>query len=168
MTGDQFMAHALFFLFAFLVVGGSIAMLVSRNFVQSAVYLAVSLLSFAGLYAMLSASFLALVQIFVYAGAVTVVMLFVVMLTRERVSSLGELLQRQGWLALGVVIALTAAVFQVLEPFAAGIRPSGAQAAGVGEIAAALLNAQAAPFEIASVVLLAALIGSIYLAREAD
>src|SRR5450759_478916 len=115
MTGDQFMAHALFFLFAFLVVAGSIAMLVSRNFVQSAVYLAVSLLSFAGLYAMLSASFLALVQIFVYAGAVTVVMLFVVMLTRERVSSLGELLQRQGWLAIGVVIALTVAVFQVLE-----------------------------------------------------
>ena len=75
-------AYVLFFLLAAAVVGLSLMMLFSRNFVHSAAYLAGALLGVRGLNALLDATFLALLQVFIYAGAITVVVVFVVMMTR--------------------------------------------------------------------------------------
>lgn len=159
-------AYVLFFCLAALVVGFSLMMLFSRNFVHSAGYLAAALLSFAGLNALLGATFLALLQIFIYAGAVTVVVVFVVMMTRVGVDTWRQLLQRQSAGAAAVVVLFGIGLLNALVGFAPAV---GAPhpAVTTPTIADLLLTRYAAPFEISSLVLLAALVGAIYLAKEA-
>jgi NADH-quinone oxidoreductase subunit J len=159
-------AYVLFFSLAALIIGFSLMMLFSRNFVHSAAYLAATLLSFAGLNALLSATFLALLQVFIYAGAITVVVVFVVMMTRVGVDHWRQLLQRQSAGAAAVVVLFGIGLLNALLGF---VPELGAPQPGVSTpaIATLLLKEYAAPFEISSLVLLAALIGAIYLAKEA-
>jgi NADH-quinone oxidoreductase subunit J len=166
--GAEATSWFLFTLLAVVIVGCSIAMMLSRNFVHSAVFLAGALLSFAGLYAMLDATFLALLQLFIYAGAVTVVVVFVVMLTSTSVINYDSLLQRQTWLALIVGVAFAIPLIDSLNTLAKGLPAAATAPGGTEELARALLTTHVAPFEISSAILLAALVGAIYLAREAD
>lgn len=166
--GAEATSWFLFTLMAVVIVGCSIAMMLSRNFVHSAVFLAGALLSFAGLYALLDATFLALLQLFIYAGAVTVVVVFVIMLTSTSVVTFDSLLQRQTWLALVVGIAFAIPLIDSLGTLAQGLPVAAASPGGTEELARALLTTHVAPFEISSAILLAALVGAIYLAREAS
>jgi NADH:ubiquinone oxidoreductase subunit 6 (subunit J) len=167
-VGAEATSWFLFTVLAVVIVGCSLAMMLSRNFVHSAVFLAGALLSFAGLYAMLDATFLALLQLFIYAGAVTVVVVFVVMLTSTSVVTYDSLLQRQTWLALIVGVAFALPLIDSLTTLAKGLPAAAAAPGGTEELARALLTTHVAPFEISSAILLAALVGAIYLAREAS
>jgi NADH-quinone oxidoreductase subunit J len=158
----------LFFGISGVIVASSVAMLVSRNFVRSVLFLLLALCSFAGLYALLDATFLALLQLFLYAGAVTVVLVFVVMLTRPKVADFDALLQRQTIYAATAVVAVSAPLFDALARLAATLPSDTAPAATTRVLARGLMGAYAAPFELASLVLLAALVGAIYLAKEAE
>lgn len=165
-------AHILFFFLAAAIVGFSLLMLFSRNFVHSAAYLAAALMCFAGVFALLNATFLALLTVFIYAGAITVVVVFVVMMTRVGVDTYAELLQPQtGW--AGLMVAVFAIGLPVtapgLMPALSAITPilgSSKAAPDTAALAQVLLEQYAAPFEISSLILLAALIGAIYLAKE--
>jgi NADH-quinone oxidoreductase subunit J len=158
----------LFFALASVIVASSVAMLVSRDFVRSVLVLLLALCSFAGMYALLDATFLALLQLFLYAGAVTVVLVFVVMLTRPQISDFRTLLQRQTAYAAVAVVAISAPLLDALVRLATALPASSSAAATTADLARALMGPYAAPFELASVVLLAALVGAIYLAREAE
>jgi NADH-quinone oxidoreductase subunit J len=158
----------LFFGIAGVIVASAVAMLVSRDFVRSVLFLLLALCSFAGLYALLDATFLALLQLFLYAGAVTVVLVFVVMLTSPKVADFRTLLQRQTAYAAVAVLALSAPLLDVLVRLAAALPTTAVPAASTRTLAYALMGTYAAPFELASVVLLAALVGALYLAREAE
>ena len=166
--GAEATSWFLFTLMAVVIVGCSIAVMLSRNFVHSAVFLAGALLSFAGLYALLDATFLALLQLFIYAGAVTVVVVFVVMLTSTSVVTFDNLLQRQTWLALVVGVAFAVPLIDSLGTLSRGLPVAAASPGSTEELARALLTTHVAPFEISSAILLAALVGAIYLAREAS
>jgi NADH-quinone oxidoreductase subunit J len=157
-----------FFAIAGVIVASSIAMLLSRDFVRSVLFLLLALCSFAGLYALLDATFLALLQLFLYAGAVTVVLVFVVMLTRPQIRDFSSLLQRQTVFAAFAVAAISVPLIDSLVRLAVTLPASTAPAATTRALARALMGEYAAPFEIASVVLLAALVGAIYLAKEAE
>lgn len=160
--------YALFFCVSAVIVASSLAMLFSRDFVHSVVFLAVALMSFSVLYALLDATFLALLQLFLYAGAVTVVLVFVVMLMRPKASDFRGLLHAQTALsviaAIFIAIPLVRAVVSVAHTLPVDRGP----AATTRELAIALMGPQAVPFELASIVLLTALVGAIYLAREAE
>ncbi len=158
----------LFFVIGAVIVASSIAMLISRDFVRSVLFLLLALCSFAGLYALLDATFLALLQLFLPAGAVTVVLVFVVMLTHPQVADFRSLLQRQTASALVAVLVVSAPLFDALVRLSATLPAATAPAATTRALARALMGAYAAPFELASIVLLAALVGAIYLAREAE
>jgi NADH-quinone oxidoreductase subunit J len=158
----------LFFVIAGVIIASSIAMLVSRNFVRSVLFLLLALVSFSGLYALLDATFIALLQLFLYAGAVTVVLVFVVMLTRPKVADFRTLLQRQTAYAAVAVVAISAPLLDALVRLSATLPGGHAAPASTRTLAIALMGPYAAPFEIASVVLLAALVGAIFLAREAE
>jgi NADH-quinone oxidoreductase subunit J len=151
-----------------IIVASSIAMLFSRDFVRSVLFLLLALCTFSGLYALLDATFLALLQLFVYAGAVTVVLVFVVMLTRPRIADFRSLLQRQTAFAVVAMLAVSVPLVDSLARLAATLPASLSSPASTRDLARALMGPYAAPFEIASVVLLAALVGAIYLAREAE
>jgi NADH-quinone oxidoreductase subunit J len=166
--GEAVTGLVLFFMIAGIIVASSVAMLVSRNFVRSVLFLLLALCSFAGLYALLDATFLALLQLFLYAGAVTVVLVFVVMLTRPKVSDFDALLQRQTFYAAVAVVAVSAPLLDALVRLAATLPADVVPAATTRVLARGLMGAYAAPFELASLVLLAALVGAIYLAKEAE
>ena len=159
-------AYVLFGFLAFAVVGMALMMLFSRNFVHSAAFLAGALLAFAGLNALLNATFLALLQVFIYAGAITVVVVFVVMMTRVGVDTWQQLLQPRVWSAALVVALIGVGLLNALVGFLPDLKAPSA-AITTAAIGTSLLERYAAPFEISSLILLAALIGAIYLAKEA-
>lgn len=143
------------------IVGGAVMVMVTRNVVHASFWLLEVLTATAGLYLVLSAEFLALVQIMVYAGAVSVLLLFVVMLTLRRRED--AVRSRD---ASALVAALAAAfggmLVGVLYGFPMPIVAMPEAAPGVAEIGRALFTRWVLPFEIASGILLVALVGAVW------
>ena len=160
------MSWFLFSLVAVFILGGGLGVVATRNVVHAALFLLVSLASVAGAYLMLFAQFLALVQVLIYGGAITIVLLFAIMLTRSRDYPL--ISDNRQW-PLAMLAGL--AVFGVLlASFLINKVPTSEPVAQdlkfVEHLATPLFTDWAVPFEIASLVLLVALIGAIVIARE--
>lgn len=156
-----------FLVLAVLAVGGALMVVLSRNVVHAAFWLLEVMMAVAGLFMLLSAGFLALVQMMVYAGAVSVLILFTVMLTlrsREDAERPLDLSLSAALIALGVLVALVAAISAFVVPtvVAPAVTP------GVADFGRALFTEHALPFEIASVVLLIALVGAVWWAGGED
>lgn len=156
---------AVFYLLSVLTLGGAIGVVASRNVVYAALSLLLSLAAVAGLFVLLLAEFLALVQILIYAGAITIVLLFALMLTR--VEEFARVRDNPQWpLALvgaGAVLGIFIAAFARFSPATQELRRVEFSALG-----SALFTQWAIPFEVASLVLLVALIGAIVIARTGD
>ena len=155
------MAWFLFIILAVLTIGGALGVVLTRNVVHAALALLVSLIAVAGVYLILFAEFLALVQVLIYGGAIIIVILFAVMLTRS--SDYPRISDNKQW-PLAAVAAL--ALLGVLVPSfvinsVEGTKAQSASFTGIGE---SLFTTWAVPFEIASLVLLVALIGAIIIA----
>ena len=151
------------------VLGGLGALLVvtSRNIVHAALYLVVALASVAGVYLLLAAPFVAFVQVIIYVGAIVVLLLFGIMLTRAPVARRVQDNTRRARLGAALV---GGAVFAMLTWFMAdafaGDRLSPAGATTLQALGSSLFRNFVLPFEAVSVLLLAALIGAIVLARR--
>ena len=157
------MQLALFVIVAIFTLGGAVGVVATRNVVHAALFLLLSLLGAAGAYLLLFAEFLALVQVLIYGGAVTIVVLFAVMLTRS--SEYPRITDNRQWplalLTAAVLTAVLGAAFWLAPDIAA--EP---QAPAFTDLGRALFTKWALPFEIASLVLLVALIGAIIVARQ--
>jgi len=161
-----------FALLALAAIGGAIGVLFSRNVVHAAFWLLEVMLSIAGLYLLLMAEFLALVQVLVYAGAVSVLLLFVVMLTLRRREDAVRPLD-VSLAAAALAATLGGIVFAALSrPWfasrAAAMPAKAPNIAELGEILFALDGGWVLPFEIASLVLLVALVGAVWWSKEGD
>lgn len=162
----------LFFLFAILAIASAIMMIVHRNPIYCALFLIVTLFALAGLYALLNAPFIAAVHIIVYAGAIMVLFLFVIMLLNLK-SDIAK--ERPGWLLQFLGIFIAGVFFVELAFFvhsgstnlsaAASVVEAGNQIGSTKVIGKLLFTEYLLPFEIASVLLLAAIIGSVILAK---
>ena len=159
------MAWFLFILLAVLTIGGGLGVVVTRNVVHAALALLVSLIAVAGVYLILFAEFLALVQVLIYGGAIIIVLLFAIMLTRS--ADYPRITDNKQW-PLAAVAAL--AFLGVLVPSFVinSVSETQAQNASFTGIGESLFTTWAVPFEIASLVLLVALIGAIIIARSDD
>ncbi|MBO0777212.1 MAG: NADH-quinone oxidoreductase subunit J [Ktedonobacteraceae bacterium] len=171
------LASVLFWIFAAILVGAALMVVGMRNIVHSALALIVLFAMAAGIYLLLDAEFIAMVQILVYAGAVTILILFALMLTRIRGARYTNPTNRLWFIALVICALLGAAVI-----YAATVSPhlisnvsngSSQLPAGVNNVAriGELLYSPdqysyVLPFEIASVVLLVAIVGAIVIGRE--
>ena len=157
---------AMFVAVSALAIAGGIGVVIASNVVYAALFLLLSLLAVAGIYILIFSPFLALVQVLIYGGAIIVVVLFSLMLTRQS-GEAGNLDVKHKPIAavagLGMLGALVAAVVATSWP-----EPAGAEPVGFRELGAELFTRWAVPFEIASVLLLVALIGAIVLARPGD
>jgi NADH-quinone oxidoreductase subunit J len=151
------------------VVGGLAGLLVvtSRNVVHAALYLVVALSSVAGVYLLLAAPFVAFVQVIIYVGAIVVLILFGIMLTRAPVGRRvldNTLRARVGAAVIGL------GVFTMLTWFMAdawaGQRIAGQAVTSTAALGTSLFRNYVLPFEAVSLLLLAALIGAIVLARR--
>ena len=141
---------------------------VLRNPIYSALSLLVMFFHVAGLYVTLHAEFLAAIQIIVYAGAILVLYLFVVMLLNVKRE---EQFNQQGPVALflGVVLLTEAALLTVSRGFTVGTPEAGREGSAVGNtesIGEILYSTYLFPFEIASLILLVAMIGAVILSKK--
>jgi len=178
---DPLLAHIgqyLFHIFGLMAVGGALALVFSRNAIHSIVGFLLSMLAVAGCYLTLSAEFLAVAQLLVYAGGIVVLFLFVVMLVEMTRFKDKALFQGQARWAIAATLAGAVAIIGVFWRtwFAASAPQALALEPGLGEgLNVATQNAQAVsrgifagyllPFEILSVILLVALVGAVVLAK---
>lgn len=150
-----------FYILAFAVLGGAVMMMATRNVVHATFWLLEVMVATAGIYLLLSAEFLALVQVLVYAGAVAVLTLFTVMLTlRRREDAVREF--PVGWGALAIAALFTGGVLLVLSRFDPVIAAMPETVPGIEVFGTEMFTTWALPFEIASLVLLAALVGAVW------
>ncbi len=160
---------AIFLGLAAVAISASIAMLISRNAVYSALFLVIVFLTVAVLYLLLSAPFIAMVQVAVYAGAIMVLFIFVIMLLgTENVESTPN---HRWQFAAALVLSYALIIQFIVVAFVLPADPAGEFAeiaegfgspASVGTL---LFNEYLIPFEVTSLLLLAAMVGAIVLAR---
>jgi NADH-quinone oxidoreductase subunit J len=160
----------LFCFFSLLAVGSAILMVTRRNIVHAAVFLITTLLATAGIFLLLQAEFLFIVQVILYVGGIMVLFVFVIMLVNLDVSMRLVQFNRQ-WLVAGVLSVMLAAqvLFAIwagraslrLPAMQANISPKNTEA-----IADALFSKYMLPFEIASILLLVAMIGAVVMAKR--
>jgi NADH-quinone oxidoreductase subunit J len=160
------LTQAVFILLGAMAVLGALGMVTLRNLFHSALAMILALFSIAGVYVLLEAEFLAVVQVLVYVGAIAMLILFGIMLTRDIVGRATPVRNRQWPLALAVSAGLLA-VLAVGLVRAVWTQAAGAAPAGVADLGLALVGPYALPFEVASVLLLVAMVGALIIAREA-
>ncbi len=161
--------------YAFLVLAvvgsvSAIAVVTARNVVHAALYLVVTLLSVGSVYLLLGAEFTGWVQILIYVGAIVILFLFGLMLTKAPIGR-DTLDNQQRW--VGVVVAagvFVGLVFLIQQawPMKDAQNTYGAFSGNTGVIGEAIFRSYVLPFEAISFLLLAALIGAIVLARKDD
>ncbi len=164
------MEQAFFFYFAIVIAAAAVLVVAVRNPIYSALSLLIMFFHVAGLYVTLHAEFLAAVQIIVYAGAILVLYLFVVMLLNLRHD---DRYHRQ-WpmaAAVGVTLVIEAIVLTAMKGWTAPVVAVGTEtivggagnAEAIGDV---LYSTYLFPFEVASLILLVAMIGAIILAKK--
>lgn len=150
-----------FYLLAAATLGGAGMMMTTRNVVHATFWLLEVMVATAGIYLLLSAEFLALVQVLVYAGAVAVLTLFTVMLTlRRREDAVRPF--PVAWGSLAIAALFTGAVLTAVGRFEPTIAAMPKAAPGIEAFGKAMFSTWMLPFEIASLVLLAALVGAVW------
>ena len=165
MTGIQI----IFLITAAVILGSAVAVVVSRNLIHAALWLIVTLFGVAVLYAILNAGFLAVVQVVIYIGAIAILFIFAVMLTRADLRDRTPQLNRGWWLNLVLAVVTFGGLIWLFRTWS-GLSatpvdlPAGFD--GVSKLGDALISPDAflVPFEVASVLLLAALVGAVYVA----
>ncbi len=154
----------IFFLFAVPAVMAGVAILLSTNIVRMAFWLITMLISVAGLYFLMGAYFLGVIQIMIYVGGVAVLLVFGVMLTsRQLALKLQPGPTETLWLVVVSVILLSGLTLSIVH---AGVAARPAPLANSpADIGHSLMGDFLGPFELASVLLFVALLGAAYLAR---
>ena len=165
MTAEQI----IFLLVALFTLGSGFMVVTTRNLIHAALWLISTLFGVAVVFALLNAGFLAVVQVVVYIGAIAILFIFAVMLTRKEMRDQGPQMNRNWWFGALIAVSTFGGLFFLLQGWnglskTAADFPSGFDA--VSELGNALVspNAYVLPFEVASVLLVAALVGAVYVA----
>jgi NADH-quinone oxidoreductase subunit J len=158
----------LFLVLSLAAIGSALGMLLSRNTVYSALFLVLNFATVAVFYILLNAPFIAMSQVSVYAGAIMVLFLFVIMLLGTRSLAPSESLpwQRPVAVALALILAAEAGYLLFVRRVAVATVPEAVETFGSPQaVGRALFNEYLLPFEITSVLLLVAMVGAIILTR---
>lgn len=161
------MDKALFIIFALIAVASALNILLQRNPLYSALSLIGTLLSLSALYLTVRAQFIAVIQIVVYAGAIMVLFIFVIMLLNVPKDQ-PQIEKQRGlrYLAIPFAGLLIAEIFSVLRLPARTLPPESAAVGTTWSIGTALFTDYLLPFEVTSVLILMAVVGAMVLARR--
>ena len=148
------------------MLGAALLVVLGRDIIRSGLWLVVSFAGLAGIYALLGATFLAAAQVLVYMGAISVLILFAIMITQSKAGPAKLIFQRQWWVgaiaAIVLVLLLLISVLQTAWPLAVDeVIPQNAR-----DLAMSMFNEYLFAFEVVGVLLLAGVIGGLYLARK--
>ncbi len=150
---------------AIAVVGCAVGVVVFRNLIYSAISMVCCFTGVAGIYILLNAELLAAAQVLIYVGAISILILFAIMLTRHRGGDLRIFFHRQSWVAIPIVALVAILLLGILgsaryDATDASLNPD---TRGIADI---LFNDYAFPFELVSLVLLVAMVGAVLLAGK--
>lgn len=165
MTGEQIV----FLLVALFTLASGLMVVTTRNLVHAALWLVSTLFGVAVTYALLNAAFLAVVQVVVYIGAIAILFIFAVMLTRRDLRDQGPQHNSRWWFGAALSVLTFGGLFFLLQGWNGMSNTASAYPAGfdaISELGNALVSPDAfvLPFEVASVLLVAALVGAVYVA----
>lgn len=165
MTGAQIV----FLVVALYTLGSALMVVTTRNLVHAALWLVSTLFGVAVIYTLLNASFIAVVQVVVYIGAIAILFIFAVMLTRKDMRDTGVQVNRNWWMGILVAVFAFSGLTALLSGWSGFTKTAAEIPAGFDAISLlgeALVSPEAyvLPFEVASVLLLAALVGAVYVA----
>jgi len=153
------------------MVGSALMVVTTRNLIHAALWLIVTLFGAAVLFATLNAGFIAVIQMVVYIGAIAILFIFAIMLTRREKGGTGPGLNSGWWLSAVIAVIAFGGLTWLLQGWdgfskTASALPSGYDS--MGALANALVSPDAfvLPFEVSSVLLLAALVGAVYIAFQ--
>jgi len=159
----------LFIIFGAITLGAALMVVSRRNVFHAALFMILSFFGVAGLYVLLEAPFLAGVQLFIYIGGISILIIFAIMLTRDMMNPALVGRNRQ-WIAAALVAVALGAVliWTVLNHEWVVAAPGPVPENSITTLGTTLVDAEglALPFEVASVLLLVALIGAVTIARE--
>ncbi|MGW8193475.1 MAG: NADH-quinone oxidoreductase subunit J family protein [Desulforhopalus sp.] len=162
-------AEMLFTVFSVLAVLGAAGLVLSRHPMNGAMSLVVTMISLAGLYALLSAKLIFVLQLIVYAGAIMSLILFIIMFLNIQTGDLPDESGRFYYLLGGIVVIIPIALFLIkIVKTLPGVEATivGSGFGGVKEVGLVLFQDWLLPFEIVSILLLVALVGSVVLAGK--
>lgn len=162
MTGE-FLA---FLVMALIAIGGGVLMINLTKVIHMVIALVFTFLSIAGLYILLSAEFVAVVQVLIYSGAITIIMLFGIMLTRHNDSTTVKIGYLRNILTFLGIAVFAAMVYLGVYDLQLGEQATTLHENNTEQIGIALYSEYIIPFELTSVLLLVALVGAIVLAKK--
>ena len=155
----------LFLILAAMLIGSALLVVTQRDIIHCGLALVSAFAALAGIYAMLGNPILAATQVLVYVGAISVLILFAIMLTQTKNATIRLAFQTQAWIAalaaIVVAVGIAVTVTNTNWPAAGHVIATHAQ-----ELATTLFNSNVLPFEAVSVLLTAAVVGGVYLARR--
>jgi NADH-quinone oxidoreductase subunit J len=154
-----------FAVFALGIIGAGACVVILRRITAQALLMALTFASMAGMFLLLGAETIALFQVLIYVGAITILILFGVMFTKQDDRGYGLFFQQQTPWAAAVTLVIAVPVTFLAFSFKDPITPS-AKGGDLIPLAASLFTDYAFPFEVASVLLLAALVGAIVLVKR--
>jgi NADH-quinone oxidoreductase subunit J len=162
------MSHVVFIILSAVALAGAVGVVTTRNLFRAALFLVLSFVGVAGLYVLLEVEILAMIQLLVYVGAISILIIFAIMLSRRMMSPESKT-QNEQWLwGLAAAVAL----FAILAVILWNVAWPTSQAAVPEDAISLLGQALVSPdlyvlvFEAASVLLLVALVGAVVIARE--
>lgn len=168
---NQIVQIIVFAVLTLMTLGGGLGVVSSRNLFHSALFLVLSFVGVVGYYVLLDAGFLAAVQLLIYIGAIAILILFAIMLSRGLMAQRQSQRNEQWWIAALVTlltfVVLVVVLWQVDWPVA-DEQALASPSVAISQLGQDLLGPYVIPFEVASVLLLVALVGAVILARETE
>lgn len=153
---------------ALVAIVGGVLLITLTKVVHMVIALVFTFLGIAGIYMLLSAEFVAIVQILIYSGAITIVMLFGIMLTKHQENDAPA---KGGWgnfSLLAAIAGFAVAVYLGIYNLDIPVQPMALHEENTKQIGIELFSKYVIPFEVMSVLLLVALVGAIVLAKKDD
>jgi NADH:ubiquinone oxidoreductase subunit 6 (subunit J) len=162
------MQQVIFIVLSLITLGAAVMVVASRALFRSALWLILAFLGIAAIFVMLNAEFLAVVQVLVYIGAISTLIIFAIMLSRSVMDPAEPRFNEQwgvvGGFAALLFVVLAAISIRVHWPVAVDVVPPDA----IERLGEAFVGPYVVPFEVASVLLVVAMIGAIIIARERE
>ncbi len=162
------MTHVVFLILSAVALIGAVGVVTARKLFHAALFLVLSFIGVAGFYILLEVEFLAMVQLLVYVGAISILIIFAIMLSRRMMAPDVEARNEQWLLGLGAAGVLLAILVFVLLNVQWPVTESQLPPETISYLGMALLSPDLflLVFEVASVLLLVALVGAVIIARE--
>jgi NADH:ubiquinone oxidoreductase subunit 6 (subunit J) len=157
----------LFVLFAVGMIGSALLVVTLRDIIRSGVAMIASFAALAGLYVLLGSPIMAATQVLVYIGAISILVLFAIMLTQTKAGPARLVFQTQWWAAAIAAVAIVVVLAAVVVSTDWGAEPVRLESA-TSDVARMLFEDYTLPFEAVSVLLLAAIVGGVFLAKKDD